>query len=342
MPGAFCKAAITVTLVVTFCASSSANSPQPPGCLDTNTHTERFVTAAPGVQLQVLEWGGADKPKAMVLLTGLGDNAHIFDNFAFQFTDYFHVIGITRRGYPPSSQTDDGYDVPTRARDDIKVLDALGISKAVFVGHSIAASELNEIARAHKDRVEKLVYLDAYDVAERFQLPDVPGPPFIAADLNSLETYQAARARLLAVRGPDASVCWQVKFSSNGKILDSTTPEAIREKVLAGVKAPANPLVNWEDIAAPRLGIFGLYTTESKQSYYWYLSAVEKKVFDQNFKGIVEWQRATIKRFRASNPKNRDPIVVELPPGTTHYIFINNEAFVVRTMRQFLLGEVGN
>jgi pimeloyl-ACP methyl ester carboxylesterase len=255
---------------------------------------------------------------------------------------YFHVIGITRRGYLPSSQPDDGYDVPTRALDDIKVLDALGINKAVFVGHSIAASELSEIAKAYKHRVEKLVYLDAYDVAERFQLPELPGPTFVPADLNSLETFQAARARLLAVRGPDASVCLQVTFNSSGKIVDSTTPDSIGKKVLAGVKAPANPLVNWEDIAAPRLGIFGLYTTETRQSCYWYLSAVEKKAFDQNFKGIVEWQRATIKRFRSSNPRNPEPIVVELPPGTTHYIFINNEAFVVRTMRQFLLGEVGN
>ncbi len=301
-----------------------------------------MVTVAPGVELQALDWGGADKPQTMVLLTGLGDNAHIFDDFAFQFTDYFHVIGITRRGYPPSSQPADGYDVPTRALDDIKVLNALGIGKAIFVGHSIAASELSEIAEAYKDRVEKLVYLDAYDVAERFQLPDVPGPPFTVEDLKSLETFQAARARLLAVRGPDASVCLHLKFNSSGKILDTSVPESIGEKIIAGVKAPANPLVNWQDIAAPRLGIFGLFSAETRQSYYWYLSAAEKKTFDQNLKAIVKWQRTTIKRFRSSNPKNPKPTVIELPPGTTHYIFINNEAFVVRTMRQFLLGDLRN
>ena len=40
----------------------------------------------------------------MVLLAGGGDNAHVYDQFAYQFTDYFRVIGITRRGYLPSSQ----------------------------------------------------------------------------------------------------------------------------------------------------------------------------------------------------------------------------------------------
>ena len=107
-----------------------------------------LVKVAPGVELEVLDWGGTGE--AMVLLTGLGDNAHVYDQFAFQFTDDFHVIGITRRGYLPSSQPRNGYDVPTRAADDIAVLDALGIDKAIFVGHSLAGAELSELGRSIK------------------------------------------------------------------------------------------------------------------------------------------------------------------------------------------------
>ena len=87
---------------------------KPAACADHTPHKVRFVKVAPGVELEVLDWGGTGK--AMVLLTGLGDNAHVYDQFAFQFTDYFHVIGITRRGFLPSSQPRNGYDVPTRAR----------------------------------------------------------------------------------------------------------------------------------------------------------------------------------------------------------------------------------
>src|SRR5690349_7229961 len=32
-----------------------------------------------GVRLQVLDWDCADKSRTMVLLTGLGDNAHVYD-----------------------------------------------------------------------------------------------------------------------------------------------------------------------------------------------------------------------------------------------------------------------
>ena len=149
----------------------------------------------------------------MVLLTGLGDNAHVYDQFAFQFTDYFRVIGITRRGFLPSSQPRNGYDVPTRAADDIAVLDALGIDKAVFVGHSLAGSELGGLGLKYRARVDKLVYLDAADLAERFRPsrrePPGAGPLFTEATLKSLWAFQAASARFTALREPDQSVCLQ-------------------------------------------------------------------------------------------------------------------------------------
>ena len=150
--------------------ASGADDFKPAACVDNTPHEVRMVEVAPGVELEVIDWGGSGPP--MVLLTGLGDNAHVYDQFAFQFTDDFRVIGITRRGFLPSSQPRDGYDVPTRAADDIAVLDAMGIEKAVFVGHSLAGSELSRLGSDYPDRVEKLVYLDASDLAERFQ----PGP----------------------------------------------------------------------------------------------------------------------------------------------------------------------
>jgi hypothetical protein len=138
------RSALLGALVLLTCGAPTATRAQdhkPAACADTTPHTIRFVTVAPGVELEVVDWGGSGA--AMVLLTGLGDNAHVYDQFAFQFTNFFRVIGITRRGYLPSSQPAIGYDLPTRAADDIAVLDALGIDKAVFVGHSVADTGLH-------------------------------------------------------------------------------------------------------------------------------------------------------------------------------------------------------
>jgi pimeloyl-ACP methyl ester carboxylesterase len=306
---------------------------KPAACVDNTPHKVRMVQVAPGVELEVLDWGGSGK--AMVLLTGLGDNAHVYDQFAYQFTDYFHVIGITRRGFLPSSQPRHGYDVSTRAADVVAVLDALGISKAVFAGHSIAGSELSKLGLAHKARVDKLVYLDAADLAERFspsrKEPPGAAPLFTEATLRSLLAYQAASARYLALREPDPSVCHNLEFDANGAIVDSTSPEWVSDKILAGVARSANPPVNWSGITAPRLGIFAQFTPEAGQAWYWYLSPAKQAEFDDAWPSIVAWHKTTIQKFADGNKDNTFTL-----PGVPHYVYINNEAEVVRWMREFL------
>lgn len=325
------------------CGSPSAGKvPPPAACRDNTPHLEKCVKVDKGVELQVLDWGGADKPNTMVLLTGLGDNAHVFDQFAFQFTDYFHVIGITRRGFLPSSQPKEGYDVDTRARDDIEVLKVLGISKAVFVGHSIAASELSKIALTYKDHVDKLVYLDAYDLSKRFQLPDLPPAPYKEGrDDRSLQTFQAAQARLDNTLRPDAAVCIGFQFDAKGAITGNTAPDWVSSKILAGVKEPANPPVDWAHIQAPRLGLFGVPSVQAKLPFYWYMDPKEQEVFNNNWPAIVQWFGDTLDKFAVAYPDSPKPIVYRLPDAP-HYFFINDQAYVVRQMREFLLGTVGH
>lgn len=344
-----CHAVVTVTLLLTFSVRSwgqtrldhaPVGSPaaaeaararggpaQPAACRDTTPHDVTFVEVEPGVRLEVLDWGGADKPRTLVLLTGLGDNAHVYDGFAFQFTDEFHVLGITRRGYLPSSQPEDGYDVKTRARDDIAVLDALGIDKATFVGHSIAGSELSQLGEVYNHRVEQLVYLDAVDRAEAPSQP--PLPVFTDADAKSLWAFQAASARLLALRIPDPALCLQVIFDANGVLVGNTTPDWVRAKLFEG--ASANPPVTWARIKAPRLGIFALFTLEARQPYYWYLTADEQAAFDAAWPSNVAWHEETIGKFAEGNSAH-----TFLLPGAPHYVYLTNEAEVVRWMRPFL------
>ena len=305
-----------------------ATDHKPAACEDNTPHRIRMVRVAPGVELEVVDWGGTGK--AMVLITGLGDNAHVYDQFAFQFTDFYHVVGITRRGYLPSSQPRDGYDLPTRAADDVAVLDALSIRKAVFVGHSVAGSELSELGSKYKARIDKLVYLDAADLSRRF-LPSRREPPFPVytdADLKSLFAFQAAKARLQALRTPEPSVCLGLRFDANGAILDSTTPDWVPAKITQGISGPPT---NWANITAPRLGIFALFTVTAKQPWYWYLSDTKKAEFDEAWGPIVAWHQRTVQRFRTGNSAN-----TFILPGAPHYVYINNEAEVVRWMRAFL------
>jgi pimeloyl-ACP methyl ester carboxylesterase len=125
---------------------------------DKSPHKTAFVTVN-GVKLHYLDWGGVGD--TMLFLAGIGNTAHVFDDFAPQFTNDFRVLGITRRGHGESGVPDTGYDTATRVEDIRLFLDALKIRRAVLVGHSASGGELTMFGGVHPDRTLKLVYLDA-------------------------------------------------------------------------------------------------------------------------------------------------------------------------------------
>ena len=300
------------------------------GC-DTSGHKVSFVTVEPGVQLEVLDWGGTGE--TLVLLTGLGDNAHVFDQFAYQFNDRFHVIGITRRGFGRSSQPPHGYDVDTRARDDIAVLDKLNIREAVFVGHSVAGTELNKLGAVYPDRVKKLVYLDALDIGSGgwVTLPQPPPPPpDTAADLKSVQRFAAAEARSDGYRKPLAAICNMIRTDPSGRVVGAITPPEISSKIYEGLQQ-----AEYDRIQAPALGIFNKITPQYRLPYYWYLDPAKQEEFSRNIQSLAKWIEGAIQRFRSGVKNSR---VIELH-DTNHYVFIVDEALVVREMRKFLLEE---
>jgi pimeloyl-ACP methyl ester carboxylesterase len=117
----------------------------------------------------------------------------------------------------------------------------------VFVGHSIAGSELSKIAVKYPSYVDKLVYLDAADLSERNTFPEIPLPfmLFTDADSKSLFTYQVAVARLVGVREPIPAFCPTFEFDKDGRVTGITSPENIGTQLADGVRAPANPPTNW-------------------------------------------------------------------------------------------------
>lgn len=126
---------------------------------DPSSHRSAMIAVADGVQLEVLDWGGTGRP--LIFLSGLGNTAHIWDDFAPKFTDRHHVYAVTRRGFGRSTHANMGFS-PERLGDDIlAVMDRLKIEKPVLIGHSIAGEELSSIGTRFPGRVSALIYLDA-------------------------------------------------------------------------------------------------------------------------------------------------------------------------------------
>ena len=151
---------------------------------ETASSTISFVTVEPGVRLEVIDWGGKGEP--ILFLAGLGNTAHVFDDYAPQFNDHFHVLGITRRGFGASTHSSSGYALDTLSKDILTILDSLKIERITLIGHSIAGEELTKFAILYPHRVNKLVYLDAaYDRTDLSFADKTPPSPLKMTRIDS-------------------------------------------------------------------------------------------------------------------------------------------------------------
>lgn len=315
---------LTAALWVACAPSKPATAPW----TDTSPHHVAMVAVAPDVRLEVLDWGGSGPP--LVFLSGLQDVAHGFDDFAPRFTDHFHVIGITRRGYGASSQPPSGYDLATRVADDKAVLDSLGFDKVILVGHSIAGDELTAFAGTYPGRVTKLVYFDAaYDHSDIGGIDkDFPQQPMTPADSTSPGAVQAYTLRTFGMHIPESQLRAIAKYDSTGHLQADVTPAAIDSQVLAGCGHP-----DYSRVKAPILSIYNI--VDSARDLFPRIDEFTPatKASAERFTGALRtWAGRQQAAFQAAEPNAQ---VLELH-HSNHYVFWANEAEVERAMREFL------
>lgn len=301
---------------------------------DPSPHAGRLVAVDRDVLLEVLDWGGSGR--AVILLAGGGNTAHVFDEFAPKLTTRCHVYGITRRGFGAS-----GFSMSERAidrlRDDVlAVIDALEIERAVLVGHSIAGAELSAVATSYPDRVAGLVYLEAgYPYAfhdgkgptmEEFQRIRGPRPPTPAeSDRASFSALQKWDAEAYGFRIPEAELRQTWDSTSDGR------PAKARDFPGAPMfMAIMTSMKRYAAIPAPTLAIFALpHVPES-----WIDKSADpavKEAAKAYFTAVDALTERQAKSFEAGVPTAR---VVRLRGA--HYIFVSNERDVIREMGGFL------
>src|SRR6516165_10797765 len=100
---------------------------------DPYPHASQFATVN-GVRIHYLDWGGAGE--ALILLHGLGDSPHCFDDLAPAFGDRHRVIAYARRGHG-SSEAKAPYDADTLTEDLRQLLDHLELMTVHLAGWSL-------------------------------------------------------------------------------------------------------------------------------------------------------------------------------------------------------------
>jgi pimeloyl-ACP methyl ester carboxylesterase len=303
-------------------------SQEPVAWHDPSPHNVRRIAVARGVVLEALDWGGTGEP--LVFLSGLGNTGHVFDDFAPQFTDKFHVVAFTRRGFGSSTQPASGYDVETRVTDLLAVLDSLHLPRVNLVGHSIAGDELTGFAARHPGRVRRLVYLDAAsDHRVTISGSRPPLPTITAADSASPAAIQALSARL-GQPVPEAEVRATLVFGSNGRPDRDVTPASVFGAIMKGLEEPP-----YSRVRAPALAFYARYESpEAVLSPTWWasLDSAGRRQALATLQLMAARSRNEEERFRAGMSSGT---VIELA-AANHLVWVTNREQVASAMRQFL------
>ena len=295
-------------------------------CHDQSPHQIRFVDVGQGVRVEVLDWGGTGD--AVVLLAGLGNTGHVFDELAPKLTDRFRVVALTRRGFGASDQPKEGYRIETLVDDVEHVIEALTLERVALVGHSIAGDEMTGLATKYPKGIARLVYLDAaYDRVGYH--PDVPPPPAPTADdLVSPRALRAYRGRIVALQ-PEAEICATVRFEPDGRAQGTVTPPALPAAIASSLKHP-----NYSAVRVPALAIYAVpeRPADLAPNYSQADSSARSRI-DVLFQSHLRWASGERERFRSEAPLGR---VVELR-GADHYFFFSHPREVLDMVRAFLL-----
>lgn len=302
---------------------------------DPSPHTVQSVavdnSASGPVNLEVLDWGGSGRP--LVLLAGLGNTAHIFDKFAPKLTAAYHVFGITRRGFgassaPPSSA--ETYSADRLGDDVLAVLDALKLNRPALAGHSLAGEELSSVGSRHPDKVSGLIYLDAgysyayYDRSRGDLEIDL-------IDLQKkLELLQSGKGQDPRKLLEDLVGTALPGFERDLKEMQKNPPEVSSAQATPAQVPPITQAImkgrqKYTDIRVPVLAIYALPHATGQP----FKDATARAAADARDEATTGVQA------KAFESGVRTARVVRLPHAN-HYVFLSNEADVLREMNAFL------
>jgi len=225
--------------------------------------TGHFVESG-GIRIHYLDHPGGEP--ALVLLPGLSATAPIFEDLiGAGLTPRFRAVAVDLRGRGQSDGPPAGFDpaspatnytMAEHAADVVGLLDALGLRRAVLVGHSFGGMLALYLAAHHPQRFPRIVVLDAAIAVATPAIRDLLRPMLarLGAEEPSWDAYLAAVRQLPYLRdrwepGLERYFRSYVRIGPDGKVRQLVQPEAILaamegilvedwEKIIAAIRQP--------------------------------------------------------------------------------------------------------
>ena len=287
------------------------------------------------LKLNYLDYGGNANTNgvAIVLLPGLTDTAHIFDDLAPYFRRDYPTYALTRRGCGDSDKSASGdYSTGSRVGDLAGFLDDLKTKKVILIGHSLAGDEMTAFAAKYPTRVAALVYLEAaYDRSQgpfgvfAHVTPEQASlfastPPTALKSIDDYTAYSKQITQGAWNSAADANMRDRITVQPDGSIVEKT-PADVTGKLLI---ATANAHPDESLVKAPALCLFATFDTPANMAKQGVPAAVATSMND--------WQMRSI----AAAKTQMHAQVIAYPVGTSHYLFIQYSNRAAGEIQAFL------
>jgi non-heme chloroperoxidase len=211
----------------------------------------QYAELANGITLQYAEQGDpAGLP--IIFLHGVTDSWRSFELMFAHLPGSFRAIALSHRGHGDSDRPGSGYRAKDFAADLVALMDALGLERAVIVGHSMSTQCAQRFAIDHPERVLALALIGAFATmrgnaqAQEFWASEVaqlsdPIAPTLARAFQESTLAQPIPAWFLDTAVAESlkvpARVWRAAFE--GFLQDDVLPE------LGGIQA--STLIIWGD-----------------------------------------------------------------------------------------------
>jgi len=158
---------LTMTVLVG-CAEKSLNKEALPKAIsqDDWADAKQFVELSTGIKMAYVEMGDPNG-EVVILQHGMTDNSRSWSLASSYFTEAgYHVYLPDLRGMGKSEATEGYYTTVTYATDMKAFFNAMGIDKAVVIGHSLGSFTVQTFALMFPECCEKVVLVSSIPIKQ--------------------------------------------------------------------------------------------------------------------------------------------------------------------------------
>ena len=289
-------------------------------------YAERFFRSG-ALRIHVRDWGDATLPP-LVIVHGLRDHSHSFDDLARGLVDRFHVLALDLRGHG-DSETTPYYAFGHFVLDLHNLVRALRLVRPVLVGHSMGGEVVTRLAGSFPDLPSRVVLIEGL------------GPP--PADMEGEWQWTVGGfARIdRALAGQPGLADLDAAYRRLRERNPRLTEQKARELALLGTRAREDGTLEWKfDAMLTTMAVTDPFNLDFAATFWRKILAptlivhgAESGEFWRRGPGAVYLDPDDLRRRLACF---RDPTFVEIP-GAGHMVHFDRPRELLTTIRSFLL-----